>query len=65
MAFVIVYFIVFGAGTFYVLRLMSHAPIADGPDRWDRGPIRTAGIAPGPAQGTPMDNRARDEEEAR
>ena len=65
MAFVVVYFIVFGAGTFYVLRLMSHAPIADGPDRWERGPIRTAGIAPGPAQRTPTENRSRDEEEAR
>jgi len=62
MAFVVVYFIVFGAGTFYVLRLMAKAPITGGPDDWEtRAPIRTAGIAPGPAQGTPMDER----EEAR
>ncbi|NWG47406.1 MAG: cytochrome ubiquinol oxidase subunit I [Alphaproteobacteria bacterium] len=47
-AFVVVYFAVFGAGTWYILRLMSHEPgpsesrlagIAD-------GPIRTAGITP-------------------
>ncbi len=52
-AFVIVYFAVFGAGTFYLLRLMSHAPRPmEELDAWDdvRGPIRTAGIAPGPAQ---------------
>ena len=66
MAFVIVYFIVFGAGTFYVLRLMAKAPITGGPDDWEtRAPIRTAGIAPGPAQGTPTDHGPRIEEEAR
>lgn len=52
-AFVIVYFAVFGAGTFYLLRLMSHAPRPmEELEGWEevRGPIRTAGIAPGPAQ---------------
>jgi cytochrome d ubiquinol oxidase subunit I len=47
-AFVIVYFIVFGAGVFYLLRLMGKTPglMQDaGPET----PIRTAGIMPGPA----------------
>jgi cytochrome d ubiquinol oxidase subunit I len=47
-AFVIVYFIVFGSGTAYILKLMSHPPhpgepgLQAGPD----GPIRSAGITP-------------------
>jgi len=47
-AFVVVYFIVFGIGTWYILKLMGHAPhvgeagIAD-------APIRTAGITPSPS----------------
>jgi len=50
-AFVLVYFAVFGVGVWYILKLMSHAPhrgepgIEGGPDR----PIRTAGITPAPA----------------
>lgn len=44
-AFVIVYFIVFGAGTFYILRLMARLPRDPMPDL-DEGPIRTAGITP-------------------
>jgi cytochrome d ubiquinol oxidase subunit I len=43
-AFIVVYFFVFGAGTFYVLRLMNRAPDAGGED--DHGPTRTAGITP-------------------
>jgi cytochrome bd ubiquinol oxidase subunit I len=47
-AFVVVYFLVFGAGTAYILRLMSHAP-----DTAEAGPleapIRTAGITPAAA----------------
>ncbi len=46
-AFVIVYFFVFGAGTFYILRLMSRLP-RDPMDNLDEGPIRTAGITPAP-----------------
>ena len=45
MAFVIVYFFVFGAGTFYALRLMSRAP-EDHVDISQIGPTRTAGITP-------------------
>jgi len=43
-AFIVVYFFVFGAGTFYVLRLMNRAPDTGGED--DHGPTRTAGITP-------------------
>ena len=45
LAFIVVYFFVFGAGTFYLLRMMnSFAGHAD-PDLKE-GPIRTAGITP-------------------
>jgi cytochrome d ubiquinol oxidase subunit I len=46
--FIIVYFLVFGAGTFYILRLMARMPKDPMPDLQD-GPIRTAGITPAPA----------------
>ena len=47
-AFIVVYFSVFGAGTFYILRLMSRPPVFDEPRLKDvtKGPIRTAGITP-------------------
>ena len=49
MAFIVIYFTVFGAGVFYVLRLMHRAPRADeGPDAAD-DPIRSAGVVPGGA----------------
>lgn len=44
-AFVVVYFFVFGAGTFYILRLMGEAPVGDDRLMHD-GPTRTAGITP-------------------
>ena len=44
-AFVFVYFAVFGAGTFYLLRMMSKTPRSD--QDWDiEGPTRAAGITP-------------------
>jgi cytochrome d ubiquinol oxidase subunit I len=43
--FVIVYFLVFGAGTMYILKLMHHAP-HHGETGPAQGPIRTAGITP-------------------
>jgi len=46
--FVIVYFLVFGAGTLYILKLMGHAPQAGEPPVAEI-PIRTAGITPAPA----------------
>ncbi|MBB3952005.1 cytochrome ubiquinol oxidase subunit I [Aureimonas jatrophae] len=49
LAFIVVYFVVFGAGIYYILRTMGKAPsvFETGPD--PREPIRTAGITPGPA----------------
>jgi len=46
LAFIAVYFAVFGAGTFYILRLMAARPEADGEE--EKGPTRTAGITPAP-----------------
>lgn len=46
-AFVVVYVAVFGAGVFYLLRLMSHAPLADEPGL-EAKPLRTAGLTPAP-----------------
>jgi len=46
-AFIIVYFLIFGAGTFYILRLMARLP-RDPMGDLDEGPIRTAGITPAP-----------------
>ncbi|MEF2073070.1 cytochrome ubiquinol oxidase subunit I [Consotaella aegiceratis] len=44
-AFIVVYFLLFGAGTFYILRLMSRAPTGhDGPERGK--PTRAAGVTP-------------------
>lgn len=45
-AFIIVYFTVFGAGTVYILRLMAKAPGADG--RAESAPLPSAGIMPVP-----------------
>lgn len=49
-AFIVIYFTVFGAGTFYILRLMSRPPVFDEPKLKEvtKGPIRTAGITPAP-----------------
>ncbi|MBI1361019.1 MAG: cytochrome ubiquinol oxidase subunit I [Alphaproteobacteria bacterium] len=44
-AFAVVYFVVFGAGLFYILRLMSHPPHA-GESGVPNAPIRSAGLAP-------------------
>lgn len=46
-AFIIVYFFVFGAGTFYILRLCGKSP--DSVDPGIQGPSHAAGITPGPA----------------
>jgi cytochrome d ubiquinol oxidase subunit I len=45
LAFVIVYFIAFGAGIYYVLRLMAHSP-APGETEPEASPQRAAGITP-------------------
>ncbi len=48
-AFIVVYFIVFGAGVFYLLRLMGKTPGAAAPLEPET-PLRAAGLMPGPAQ---------------
>ena len=52
LAFVVVYFTVFGIGVWFILKLMGKAP--HGGDSGIKGeidgPIRTAGITPGPTQ---------------
>ena len=45
-AFVIVYFTVFGAGTFYILRLMARLP-RDTDNELQEGPIRSSGVVSG------------------
>jgi cytochrome d ubiquinol oxidase subunit I len=49
-AFIVVYFVVFGAGVFYLLRLMRRTPVLDEDHELDHAPIRAAGITPGPTQ---------------
>lgn len=51
-AFVIVYFAVFGIGTWYILKLMHKTPHTGEtqPGEAENAPIRTAGITPGPTQ---------------
>jgi cytochrome d ubiquinol oxidase subunit I len=50
-AFVLVYFVVFGAGMVILLRLMSQEPQPGEGGLSEHEPIRTSGINPGPAQG--------------
>ena len=54
MAFIIVYFAVFGAGTYYILRLMNRAPERAEPRLKDvtNSPTRTAGTTPAQQQMT-------------
>ncbi len=47
-AFVLVYFAVFGAGAFYMLRLMSKAPEASDPELSPRQPMHASGLMPAP-----------------
>ncbi len=46
-AFVVIYFLIFGAGVAYILKLMAHAPaFGERGVRVEPGPIRTAGVTP-------------------
>ena len=47
--FAVVYFAVFGSGVLILLRMMGKTPEHDEPEHQPQVPIRTAGIAPGPA----------------
>jgi len=53
LAFIIVYFLLFGAGAFYILRLMRKPPEAAEPGLPAKEPIRAAGIMPSPVLVTP------------
>ncbi|CDP53585.1 putative Cytochrome bd2, subunit I [Devosia sp. DBB001] len=53
LTFIIVYFLVFGAGIFYMLRLMRRPPEVEDHEL-ERAPNRAAGITPGPVQGAPL-----------
>ncbi|ODP37730.1 cytochrome ubiquinol oxidase subunit I [Sphingomonas turrisvirgatae] len=61
-AFVIVYFAVFGFGTWYILKLMQKGAQPHEPEMTDAAPIRTAGITPGPAQKGPEDDKVPDDD---
>ncbi|MBS3848965.1 cytochrome ubiquinol oxidase subunit I [Devosia sp. BSSL-BM10] len=50
LAFVIVYFLVFGAGVFYLFRLFRRPPLEIEDMELEKGPTRAAGLVPGPAQ---------------
>ena len=54
-AFVVVYCAAFSVGIWYILRLMANPPHPGekGVKSTERGPVRTAGITPGPAQNPP------------
>jgi cytochrome bd ubiquinol oxidase subunit I len=62
---VIVYFVVFGIGTWYILKLMSHPPHPGEPQPAS-APIRSAGITPAPSMDRRgADPRPDDQEEAK
>ncbi|MFU7528517.1 cytochrome ubiquinol oxidase subunit I [Qipengyuania sp. ASV99] len=65
LAFILVYFTVFGVGVWYILRLMTKPPqTADiGAQHDETGPIRSAGITPGPAQNLGAEGGFADAEE--
>jgi cytochrome d ubiquinol oxidase subunit I len=48
-AFIVVYFAVFGAGVFYLLRLMAKPPMPDETDHPSDAHLRSSGIVPAPA----------------
>lgn len=52
-AFIMVYFVLFGAGAFYILRLMSKPPKDGEPDLAPDQPIRAAGLMPAPTLVSP------------
>jgi cytochrome d ubiquinol oxidase subunit I len=53
-AFVVVYFAVFGAGAFYMLRLMREPPKPEEPELPANEPMRAQGIMPGPVLASPL-----------
>jgi cytochrome d ubiquinol oxidase subunit I len=58
LAFIVVYFALFGAGTFYILRLMRKPPETLEPELPTTEPIRAAGIMPSPMMDIPTEGKA-------
>jgi cytochrome d ubiquinol oxidase subunit I len=56
--FIIVYAIVFGAGSSFILTMMARPPAPGEPGPPSDIPTRAAGITPGPAGATPPDSGA-------
>jgi len=54
LAFIVIYFLVFGAGVFYIVRLMASPPAINERPGASSSPIRSAGITPG----APMEDEA-------
>jgi cytochrome d ubiquinol oxidase subunit I len=48
LAFIVVYFTLFGVGVYYILRLMNHQPHPGEPGLPPDEPVRAAGITPAP-----------------
>jgi cytochrome d ubiquinol oxidase subunit I len=48
-AFILVYFALFGSGTFYIMRLMNKAPVMGEEGLPPHEPVRAGGITPAPA----------------
>jgi cytochrome d ubiquinol oxidase subunit I len=49
LGFIVVYTIIFGAGSFYLIRLMKRSPDIGLEKPTEKGPLRTTGVMPGPA----------------
>lgn len=49
LGFIVVYTVIFGAGSFYLIRLIKRSPDIEVERPTDKGPLRTTGVAPGPA----------------
>jgi cytochrome bd ubiquinol oxidase subunit I len=56
-AFIVVYFAVFGSGTFYAMRLMGRSPLGKS-DIEELGPTRAAGVTPAPGLDSPREGEA-------
>ena len=59
-AFIVVYFLVFGAGVFYILRLLARPPSRNESAEATDDPVRTAGPAPGSSMGEDAKEKERD-----
>ncbi len=58
-AFIVIYFVVFGAGVFYIMRMMGQVPRLEEDHEATREVTRSAGITPGPSMIDDMPQGAR------